>query len=317
MAKSSDAVEAVLLAAGLGTRMLPFTEKTAKPFLPLVSSPTIQYSFDWMNAQGVSHAVVNLHHLYDDSLKRLHMLDRGSVKIDVSDERFELLGSGGGIRQAMEKISGDRFLLVNSDTLFFPNIAPLLQRHEELRVKHGVEATLAVFEQSPSGAMYREIQMDPTQEVVKGISSDKKAGAAFFAGVGVFEKSAIKNLPLGKPSDLLSEVLIPFSKTGKLGVWITDGLWLDLGEPMQWFNAHFELIAAVKDGNIPERTAERVQNILQKTNRIYFDAKRKIYCDCTNLTLSNEQARFHHTVVYGKNLTQSHTVQFEGHTFSF
>jgi len=290
MSKSSELVEAVLLAAGLGTRMLPFTENIAKPFLPLLEVPTIQYSLDWLDSQNVSQAVVNLHYRFDDSLKRLESLDAGKIKIEVSDERRELLGSGGGVRQAMEKISSDRFLLVNSDTLFFPEIQPLLKRHSELRKKFGVEATLAVFEKSPSGAQYREIQMDASRDTVRGIG-EKKVHAAFFTGVAVFEKSAIVNLPLGAPSDLLSEVLIPLSKTGKLGVWLTQGLWLDLGEPKQWADAHFEMINAYESKVLPEKSRRRLRGALESSSQIVFDIHKRNYRD-QFVSIGNGEIRF-------------------------
>lgn len=314
MGTSSGSVEAVLLAAGLGTRMLPFTQSIAKSFLPLVGNPTIQYSLDWLNEQGVSKAVVNLHHLYDDSLARLKKLDRGKVEISVSDERRELLGSAGGVRQAMEKISGSRFLLVNSDTLYFPNINSLLCRHEELHSRFGVEATLAVFEKSPSGAIYREIVTDPVKNTVTGIHAKKK-NSSFFAGVGIFEKTALQTLPIGKPSDLLLEVLMPFSQTGKLGVWMTDGMWLDLGEPRQWFDAHFELIKAAEQDLVPTQVGLRVQKVLKNSDRVFFDLKRKIYSDALDGKLPKIDSNFNNCVAYAAKSLESNTLEFAGQRY--
>src|SRR5262249_42963556 len=86
---------AMVLAAGLGTRMRPFNGRLPKPLVPVGGKALIDYVLDRLAAQGVERAVVNVHHLADQ-IER-HLADRKRPKIIISDERGELLGTGGGV----------------------------------------------------------------------------------------------------------------------------------------------------------------------------------------------------------------------------
>src|SRR5256885_13988979 len=85
---------AMVLAAGLGTRMRPFNGQLPKPLVRVGGKALIDYVLDRLAAQGIERAVVNVHHLADQ-IER-HLAQRRQPKIVISDERSELLGTGGG-----------------------------------------------------------------------------------------------------------------------------------------------------------------------------------------------------------------------------
>src|SRR6478752_9140005 len=85
---------AMVLAAGLGTRMRAFNGQLPKPLVPVGGKALIDYVLDRLAAQGIERAVVNVHHLADQ-IER-HLAQRRQPKIVISDERSELLGTGGG-----------------------------------------------------------------------------------------------------------------------------------------------------------------------------------------------------------------------------
>src|SRR6516165_6785019 len=95
---------AMVLAAGLGTRMRPFNGRLPKPLVPVGGKALIDYVLDRLAAQGVERAVVNVHHLADQ-IER-HLAGRKRPKIVISDERSELLGTGGGVVKALPKLGG-------------------------------------------------------------------------------------------------------------------------------------------------------------------------------------------------------------------
>src|ERR1044072_2906993 len=90
---------AMVLAAGLGTRMRPFNGQVPKPLVKVGGKALIDYVLDRLAAQGIERAVVNVHHLADQ-IER-HLAQRREPKIVISDERNELLGTGGGRAMAM------------------------------------------------------------------------------------------------------------------------------------------------------------------------------------------------------------------------
>jgi MurNAc alpha-1-phosphate uridylyltransferase len=108
---------AMVMAAGLGRRMLPLTETRPKPLVEVAGKPLIDHCFDRLRAAGVRKAVVNVHYLADVLEDHLHNRVRG-LEIAVSDEREQLLETGGGMVKALPLIDADPFLVVNSDNLW-------------------------------------------------------------------------------------------------------------------------------------------------------------------------------------------------------
>src|SRR5256885_5263894 len=117
---------AMVLAAGLGTRMRPFNGKVPKPLVTVGGKPLIDYVLDRLAEAGVERAVVNVHHLADE-IER-HLVNRKRPQIVLSDERAELLGTGGGVIKALPELGKAPFFHVNSDTIWIDGVQPNLTR---------------------------------------------------------------------------------------------------------------------------------------------------------------------------------------------
>ena len=107
---------AMVLGAGLGKRMRPITDTIPKPLVPISGKPLIDWGLDCLADIGVKRAVVNVHYLADQL--QVHLAQRKSPAISISDERDLLLESGGGIIKALPMIGEDPFFLINSDTFW-------------------------------------------------------------------------------------------------------------------------------------------------------------------------------------------------------
>ncbi len=107
---------AMVLAAGLGTRMRPITAHTPKPLIEVNGRAMIDHVLDRLETGGAERAVVNVHYLPD--LVEAHLRRRHRPTIIISDERDELLDSGGGVRKALSHFAGKPFMIANSDTLW-------------------------------------------------------------------------------------------------------------------------------------------------------------------------------------------------------
>nr|WP_225421062.1 nucleotidyltransferase family protein [Sphingomonas parva] len=108
---------AMVMAAGLGKRMRPLTATRPKPLVEVAGQPLIDHCFDRLRGAGVRKAVVNVHYLAD--ALEAHLRHRvKDIEIAVSDERAQLLETGGGLIRALPLIDADPFLVVNSDNLW-------------------------------------------------------------------------------------------------------------------------------------------------------------------------------------------------------
>lgn len=104
---------AMLLAAGLGTRMKPLTDNRPKPLIEVAGRTLIDRVLDKLAAQGVQRAVVNVHYLAD--MMKAHLAGRKDIEIIISDESDLLLETGGGVVKALPLLGDDPFFVINTD----------------------------------------------------------------------------------------------------------------------------------------------------------------------------------------------------------
>ena len=107
---------AMVLAAGLGQRMRPITDTLPKPLVTIGGKAMLDHALDRLAEAGVEDAVVNVHHLADKV--EAHLAGRTRPRITISDERGELLETGGGIKKALPLLGSDPIFSVNSDSLW-------------------------------------------------------------------------------------------------------------------------------------------------------------------------------------------------------
>lgn len=117
---------AMILGAGLGTRMRPLTELVPKPLVRLAGRPLIDHALDRLQDAGITRVVVNVHYLADRL--EAHLKDRKSPEIIISDERAQLLDTGGGIAKALPLIGPGAFVIHNSDTAWIEGLTGAIAR---------------------------------------------------------------------------------------------------------------------------------------------------------------------------------------------
>src|SRR5215831_8681674 len=124
--------EAVVLTAGLGTRLDPLTRLVAKPAVPVGDRALIEHVLAWLRSQGISDVVLNLHHRPETITGIVGDGTHLGLRVRYSWERA-ILGSGGGPRRAVDLIEGDPVLIVNGDTICPIDLAPMLEAHMSTR----------------------------------------------------------------------------------------------------------------------------------------------------------------------------------------
>jgi MurNAc alpha-1-phosphate uridylyltransferase len=118
--------KAIVLAAGLGKRMLPITATMPKPLVKVAGETLIDFALDRLDEAGIDTVVVNVHHFAD--MLEAHVGARRRPHIVISDERDALLETGGGVKKALPLLGSDPFITFNSDSMWVEGPEPNLKR---------------------------------------------------------------------------------------------------------------------------------------------------------------------------------------------
>lgn len=117
---------AMVLAAGFGQRMRPLTLTRPKPLIEVAGRPLIDYGFERLREAGVERAVVNVHYLAEQ-IEAWAALQRNPAVV-ISDERGEILDTGGGVLRALPLLGEEPFFVINSDSFWVEQGEPALDR---------------------------------------------------------------------------------------------------------------------------------------------------------------------------------------------
>jgi N-acetyl-alpha-D-muramate 1-phosphate uridylyltransferase len=218
---------AIVLAAGLGTRMRPYNGHIPKPLVEIGGKSLIDYSLDRLADAGVESVVVNVHHLAD--ILERHLAPRQRPQIVISDERGELLGTGGGIAKALPKLGEAPFFLVNSDTVWLDGVKPNFRRMADAFDPQTMDALLLLaptansigytgrgdFAMLPDGRLRRRRE----NEVVPFV----------YAGAAVLSPAMFADAPKGAFSlTLLFDRAVERARLYGLRL---EGVWMHVGTP--------------------------------------------------------------------------------------
>ncbi len=149
-------MKALLFAAGKGTRLKPFTDSHPKALVPVNGVPLLERNIRYLQSYGINDFVINVHHFGEQIIDFLKKNNHFNAKIEISDEKNELLETGGGLLFAQKFLDhGEDFLIMNADILTDMNIADLVHYHQEQQDF----ATLAVSDRNSSRKLFFNDEM--------------------------------------------------------------------------------------------------------------------------------------------------------------
>lgn len=218
---------AMVLAAGLGTRMRPLTKSKPKPLVPLKGKPLIDHVLDRLTAGGIERAVVNVHHFPEQI--EAHLAGRKKPAITISDERKELLDTGGGVVRALPLLGPAPFLIHNSDSVWIEgvgsNVARLASAFDPERMDSLLLLALGAtslgyeghgdFVMSPDGVLERR--------------GEQREAPFVFTGVSIAHPRLFETAPKGRFS--LNVLWDRAIAAGRLYGLRLDGTWMHVGTP--------------------------------------------------------------------------------------
>ena len=148
--------KALIFAAGKGTRLKPFTDSHPKALALVNDVPLLERNIKYLQSFGVTEFVINVHHFGEQIVEFLEKNNHFGAKIDISNEKDELLETGGGLLFAQKYLENEEnFLIMNADILTDLNIHELVKFHETLLPL----ATLAVSDRNSSRKLFFNSEM--------------------------------------------------------------------------------------------------------------------------------------------------------------
>ncbi len=212
---------AFVLAAGLGTRLRPYTDNLPKPLVPLLGRPLLDYIFDHLKEAGVNRITVNLHHKPEPL--RDFLASRSDLHITQSFEE-ELLDTGGGVRKALHTLGHKPFFMINGDAFWIgPALQQLTNEFDESRMD------ILLLLQPVDKMLLTEGVGD--YDVVDGspVRNPNKTGAYMFAGIRLCRPEILQDQPAAKFSFL--PLMDEAQSKGRLHAVIYDHDWHHISTP--------------------------------------------------------------------------------------
>jgi NDP-sugar pyrophosphorylase family protein len=234
----------MLVAAGFGTRLDPLTRWLPKPALPIANRPAAWFACDHLARSGITDLVVNAHHLAERLQRELLGACPAGVNLRFVHEP-QILGTGGGLRNAWLPVAGESFVVMNAKLVFAPDLARAVAHHEQSRAI----ATM-VLRALPPGSNFAPVEVESDGRVrrIRGLPGAARADLAprMFTGVQILSARAWSDLPL--QGDLIEHAYIPWLARGECVASITDeGPWMDVGvSPRHYLDANL----ALADGSV-------------------------------------------------------------------
>jgi MurNAc alpha-1-phosphate uridylyltransferase len=219
---------AMVLAAGLGTRMRPLTDTTPKALVAVAGKPLIDHVLDRLVAAGIETAVVNVHHFADQM--EAHLATRKDIEIRISDERAALLDSGGGIKHARALLGDDPIMVANIDSLWIEGQTPALESLKAAWNPELMDLCLLLVRRG-HGIGFEGPQGFFRDDAGRLIHSAKPEPPTPYANVGfqVLKPQILDREPDGAFS--IVPVWWRLSERGRLFGAVMDGFWMHVGDP--------------------------------------------------------------------------------------
>ena len=226
-------IPALVLTAGLATRLRPLSLVRAKGALPVAGVPLASRILQWLAASGVTDAVLNLHHLPETLTSRIgDGLDLG-VRVRYSWE-VPVLGSAGGPKRAVPIIGASTFLIVNGDTLTDVDISALVAAHQ----RSGAAVTMAVIPNREPDK-YSGLAGTKSGDVTGVVRRGSTQPSFHFVGVQVAQASAFDSAPPDVPYESVGALYPSLIKArpGSVRAFIAEANFHDIGTPADYLDS--------------------------------------------------------------------------------
>ena len=242
------------LAAGLGTRLRPLTDKYPKPCVPFLNTPLGYYQFRFLQNQKITGCVANSFHLPEQVAELYKGQTYLNSKFSISAEAGgKILGSAGGLKRASEYFStNDPILMMNADEVFFTQNPEFLQNVLKQHHANNNLATLVVMKHPEAGQKFGAIWCDEKSKV-KNILAAKSVPEQIgniltpwhYIGVMVLNPKVLSLIPDGLETNIFYDILIHELAQNSVEVFKLDCTWFETGNSTDYLSATKKLLTGL------------------------------------------------------------------------
>lgn len=226
-------MKAMILAAGLGTRLQPLTNKRPKALMPIVNRPIIARTIEYLKGYGITQIIVNVHHHSKQIIDFLNGCKPFGVDVEVRVEP-EILGTGGGIKNTQDFWDRDPFIVINSDILTDINLS---KAYEYQKTSKSI-ATLVLHDRIP----FNQIQIDDNRHIID-FSGQNDSGALAFTGIHIINPVLLSYIPEPKFSDIIDCYRNLIQSGMVISAFLSEGhYWHDIGNINNYFQANKKIL---------------------------------------------------------------------------
>ena len=267
-------MKGIIIAGGLGTRMRPLTYMRPKPLVPLVNRPFLEYQVALLKRHGVDDIVFATNYMADHIEAHFGDGSRFGVRMRYAVEENPL-GTGGAIRNAAKRFSGETVVVFNGDILTDFDLGAVIQFHQSRAAtmeRDGPFLATITLAPVPSPHPFGVLRLtddgrvqawcEPSEEAKKLLAArqvqvicQSEAGTAspdlINAGFYVLAPGALAAIPAGMPSSIEREVFPSLIVTGAVYGCAPTGSWMDLGRPAQLLEATRALLNGSMKTDLP------------------------------------------------------------------
>lgn len=219
--------KAMILAAGLGVRMRPLTNRMPKPLVRVAGRALLDHVLDKLAEAGVGEAVVNVHYLPDQIID--HVASRTRPRVIISDERDRVLGTGGGVVKALPLLGSAPFFHVNSDTLWIDGVRSNLDRLAEAFDPARMDILLLMAPTTSSIGYNGRGDYAMLPDGALRARKENQVVPFVYAGVAIMAPAIFADAPAGEFS--LTRMFDRANEQERLFGLRLDGMWMHVGSP--------------------------------------------------------------------------------------
>ncbi|MCB9639764.1 MAG: NDP-sugar synthase [Myxococcales bacterium] len=235
--------KAMILAAGLGTRLRPLTYSLPKPMVPVALRSMIAYHLDNLSRLGVQEVMINLHHLPDLIPPALQEGKEWGVKLHYSLEHPDILGTGGGIAKVQDFFQKEEaFFLLNGDILHDIDLSALSQAHFDQ--KAAMTLALRPHPGDPKMGWIGTDEQERVWRVPEMDDNPRTIQKRMFTGLSIISPKVFDHLPNKGFSCVLRAGARGLLEQGERiqGHLDTQSMWVDIGTPASYLQANLDAL---------------------------------------------------------------------------
>lgn len=252
----------MLLCAGEGSRLRPYTAQRVKPELPFLTVPLAAYSLHWMSEVGLDRLCVNTFYLRDRTKALFHRLPHGARQLIFSDEIPRLKGSGGGLAQAQNFFrGGGDFLMMNGDEVFLPSTRGQLKAAVQTHQQNQALMTIVVMKHPEVGSKFGGVWADSNNRVL-GFGRKPIPGAQMgwhYIGTLILSQRLLPYLRPQGESNIFYDIAVEAIQKGeRVHVFPVDGFWHETGNPQDFLEGTEAALEILEKQTAPAHELQRI-----------------------------------------------------------